>query len=96
MRAGFEYDRALPRDVADNQAFLAAGKLEMPVLCYGGGAPGIGRGEAAIESWRRVARDVRGGVAEGCGHWLVEERPAWVAEQLRQFFGGLRGLAMAA
>lgn len=90
MRAGFNYYRALPQDVADNQAFLAAGKLEMPVLCYGGGAPGAGRGEAAIESWRRVAKDVRGGVAEACGHWIVEERPEWAAGELRQFFGELR------
>ena len=30
---------------------------------------------AAIESWGRVAEDVRGGIAEGCGHWIPEEAP---------------------
>lgn len=89
MRAGFNYYRALPQDVADHQAFLAEGKLEMPVLCYGGGAPGVGRGMAAMESWQRVATNVRGGVAEDCGHWIAEERPDWVAEQFQQFFGKL-------
>lgn len=86
MRAGFNLYRATPQDVADNEAFLAQGKLEMPVLCWGG-RYGRGRGMLAIESWRRVANDVRGGVAEGCGHWIPEERPDWTLEQLLSFFG---------
>ena len=86
MRAGFNLYRATPQDVADNQAFLAEGKLGMPVLCYGG-ALGRGRGVLAIESWRRVAEDVRGGVLQECGHWIPEERPQWVVEQLLSFFG---------
>ena len=86
MRAGFNLYRATPQDVADNQAFLAEGKLKMPVLCYGG-ALGRGRGALAIESWRRVAEDVRGGVIDDCGHWIPEERPQWVVEQLLSFFG---------
>lgn len=86
MRAGFNLYRATPQDVADNQAFLSEGKLKMPVLCYAG-ALGRGRGELAIESWRRVAEDVRGGIVEDCGHWIPEERPGWVVEQLLAFFG---------
>ena len=86
MRAGFNLYRATPQDVADNQAFLSEGKLKMPVLCYGG-ALGRGRGHLAMESWRRVAEDVRGGVIEDCGHWIPEERPQWGVEQLRSFFG---------
>ena len=86
MRAGFNLYRATPQDVADNQAFLSEGRLKMPVLCYGG-ALGRGRGTLAIESWRRVAVDVRGGVIEDCGHWIPEERPQWVVEQLLSFFG---------
>ena len=86
MRAGFNLYRATPQDVADNEAWIAAGKLQMPVLCYGGPL-GRGRGMGAIESWRRVAEDVRGGIAEGCGHWIPEERPQWVIEQLLAFFG---------
>ena len=68
MRAGFDLYRATPQDVADNEAFLTqGGKLALPVGCFGG-ALGRGRGMAAIESWRRVAVDARGGIAEGCGH----------------------------
>ena len=86
MRAGFNLYRATPQDIADNEAFLAQGKLPMPVLCYGG-AKGRGRGMAAMESWQRVATDVRGGIAENCGHWIPEERPDWALAQLLAFFG---------
>ena len=90
MRAGFNLYRTTPQDVADNEAFLReGGKLAMPVLCFAGSL-GRGRGMAAIESWRRVANDVRGGIAEGCGHWIPEERPEWVLEQLLAFFSESR------
>ncbi len=86
MRAGFNYYRALRRDVRDHQRYLADGKLEMPILVYGGGAPRAGRGNVAQESWQRVATNVSGGIADGCGHWIAEERPAWVAERFAEFF----------
>jgi len=86
MRAGFNLYRATPQDIADNEAFRAEGKLAMPILVYGG-TQGRGRGTAAMESWQRVALDVRGGVVEGCGHWIPEERPEWVVQQLLTFFG---------
>lgn len=86
MHAGFEYYRAMRQDIADNEAFLAQGKLPMPVLCWGGGGA-RGRGTRAIDSWRRVAEHVDGGVVEGCGHRIPEERPDWVVAQLLAFFG---------
>lgn len=86
MRAGFNYYRAMPQDAKDNMAFLKQGKLKMPLLVYGGGAKNVGRGLFAMDSWQRAAEDVRGGVAEGCGHWIPEERPAWVVERLLEFF----------
>jgi len=33
-----------------------------------------------------MATDVRGGIAENCGHWIPEERPEWGVEQLLDFF----------
>ena len=50
MRAGFNLYRATPQDIADNELFLAQGKLQMPVLCWGGKG-GRGRGPLAVESW---------------------------------------------
>jgi hypothetical protein len=97
MRAGFNYYRAMTQDAKDNAAFIKQGKLQMPILVYGGGAKNVGRGMYALDSWQRVGSDVRGGVAEGCGHWIPEERPAWVVERLTEFFGDVeRRRAIAA
>ena len=83
MPAGFNLYRATPQDIENNEEFLSEGTLNMPILCYGGA---LGRGELAIQSWQRVANDVRGGVLEDYGHWIPEERPDWVVEQLMAFF----------
>jgi pimeloyl-ACP methyl ester carboxylesterase len=84
LRAGFNYYRATPQDAEDNEAFLREGKLTMPILCFGG-AHGRGRGTSALESWQRVATNVTGGVVDGCGHWIPEERPEWALEQVLGF-----------
>jgi len=39
------------------------------------------------KSWRREATNVRGGLAEDCGHWIPAERPEWALAQLLTFFG---------
>lgn len=87
MTAGFNYYRAVPQDIADTTAFREAGKmLEMPILVYGGDPQTRGRGMTALESWARVCRNVSGGVAENCGHWIPEERPEFVAAQVLRHF----------
>lgn len=85
LRAGFEYYRAIPRDIADNQASAARLKLPMPVLALGGDS-GWGRGMEVVESLRRMAVDVRGGVIANCGHWVPEEQPEELLRQLLAFF----------
>ncbi len=87
MRAGFEHYRARSRDADDNRATLASGfRLPMPTLGIGGGGS-RGRGELVVESLRRVARHAEGGAMPDCGHFIPEERPAELAEQLRVFLG---------
>src|SRR6267143_1371531 len=57
---------------ADNRTFLAQGKLQMPVLAFGGEAtfgPGIG------EVIRSVADNVEDAIIPDCGHWITEEQP---------------------
>jgi pimeloyl-ACP methyl ester carboxylesterase len=39
-----------------------------------------------LESLRRVADDVRGGIVDDCGHWIAEEQPAILCDQLLRFF----------
>jgi pimeloyl-ACP methyl ester carboxylesterase len=87
FKAMLEYYRALPVDAADNQAFLAkAGKLRMPVLALGG-EKAFGRGMECLQSLERVAENVRGGLVPKSGHWVAEEAPDFIAEQLLSFFG---------
>jgi pimeloyl-ACP methyl ester carboxylesterase len=72
MRASFAQFLAFTQDAADNNKFLAQGKLQMPVLAFGGEAtfgPGIG------EVIRCVAGDVEDAVIPDCGHWITEEQP---------------------
>jgi pimeloyl-ACP methyl ester carboxylesterase len=83
MRAAFEYYRAFPEDERQNREY-ARRKLTMPVLTLGG-AQAIG--EMALRAARAVATNVRGGVIERCGHWVPEERPEYLTEQLLTFFG---------
>lgn len=86
LRAGFAYYRAIPTDIADNAAKVAAGfKLPMPVLALGGDRS-WGRRMEVVESLRRLALDVRGGVVENCGHWMPEEQPEALLRQLLEFF----------
>jgi hypothetical protein len=82
---GINIYRATPQDVAANDAFLnQRGKLQMPILCYGEPL-GRARGMDAIESLRCVAEDLRGGVAEDCGHGFRTCVPTG-CKQLLAFF----------
>jgi pimeloyl-ACP methyl ester carboxylesterase len=85
LRAGFGYYRAIPSDIADNEAINATSRLPMPVLALGGDS-GWGRRMEVVDSLRRMATDVRGGVIENCGHWMPEEQPAELLRQLLAFF----------
>jgi len=56
-----------------HKAFLARGKLQMPVLAFGGEAtfgPMIG---AVV---RCVADNVEDAIIPDCGHWITEEQAA--------------------
>jgi pimeloyl-ACP methyl ester carboxylesterase len=86
FRALLEIYRALPLDAEDNRSILSRnGKLKMPVLALGGDKS-FGRGMECIESLRRVAENVRGGLVKDCGHWIAEEQPDFLVEQLLGFF----------
>lgn len=85
LRAGFSFYRAIPQDIEDNAAIAAQFKLPMPVLALGGDSA-WGRRMEVVESLRRMAVDVRGGVIANCGHWMPEEQPEELLRQLLAFF----------
>jgi pimeloyl-ACP methyl ester carboxylesterase len=64
--------RRLPQDGIDNKAFLAKGKLNIPVLAIGA-EKSYGAGMATELSF--VATNVRGTVVPDSGHWVMEENP---------------------
>jgi pimeloyl-ACP methyl ester carboxylesterase len=71
MKAGFEYYRAIPVTMQQNEEFRKT-KLTMPVLAIGGI---LGAGRATIETMKLVSDDVRGEIVEQCGHYTPEECP---------------------
>jgi pimeloyl-ACP methyl ester carboxylesterase len=82
MRAGFEYYRALSEDIKQNKEYSMV-KLPMPVLVLGGECS---FGEAALDSMRLLATDVSGSVVPNTGHWIPEEQPKFLIDQLFKFF----------
>ena len=84
MRAGLELYRAFDRDGDDNRAALAkTGKLAMPVLALGGASSFFAPVAAAMLG--EVAVHVRVGTIPRCGHWIAEENPAVLLEELMRF-----------
>lgn len=83
MRAGFEYFRNFPEDSKQNKEYFKR-KLSMPVLALGGAQS---FGPLMVNMVKEVATNVRGGMIEQCGHWIADERPEYLTEQLLAFFG---------
>jgi pimeloyl-ACP methyl ester carboxylesterase len=73
MHAGFEQFKAFDQDAADNKAFVAAGKLTMPILAVGG-EKSFGPTMAVV--MRAAATNVTEAVVPHSGHWVMEENPA--------------------
>ncbi|TCM14168.1 pimeloyl-ACP methyl ester carboxylesterase [Novosphingobium sp. PhB165] len=82
MHAGFEQFKAFDQDVKDDQAFLATGKLTMPVLAVGGDHS-FGPMMAVV--MRAAATNVKEGVVRDAGHWLMEEQPGQTVSMVRTF-----------
>ncbi|MFG1372620.1 alpha/beta hydrolase [Xanthobacter oligotrophicus] len=82
MRAGFAQFAAFDQDAIDNKAFLAAGKLTVPVLALGGE---MSFGLTMAEVMKFAATDVQGAVVPGSGHWIMEENPAATVALVKAF-----------
>jgi pimeloyl-ACP methyl ester carboxylesterase len=82
LRAGIEYYAAVWTDREDNLK-LGARKLEMPLLAIGGESSA---GYYVGKLFEPVATTVTSVVIPGAGHWLGDENPLFLAEQLHQFF----------
>jgi pimeloyl-ACP methyl ester carboxylesterase len=84
MHSGFMQFAAFDQDAIDNKAFLAKGKLSMPVLAIGG-EKSFGAQMAKIMQF--AASNVREGVIPESGHWIMEENPRATIAMVRGFLG---------
>lgn len=82
MHSGFAQFAAFDQDAIDNKAFLANGKLKMPVLAVGG-EKSFGSMMATV--MRFAADDVQEAVLPDSGHWIMEENPKATVEMVRTF-----------
>ena len=73
MHSAFEQFAASQQDAVDNNAFVAKGKLTMPVLAIGADKSFE---TAQADDLRFVATDVIGLAIPNSRHWLMEEQPA--------------------
>jgi pimeloyl-ACP methyl ester carboxylesterase len=78
----FNQFAAFSQDAIDNKAFLAQGKLTIPVLAIGADKS---FGTAMADDIRFVATHVTGLVIANSGHWLMEEQPAATMAGIRGF-----------
>ena len=84
MHDAFAQFAAFRQDAIDNQKFVAAGKLKIPVLAIGG-EKSFGIGFANEIGF--AADDVRALSIANSGHWLVEEQPETVMSAIIGFIG---------
>ena len=81
-----DYRAAASIDLEHDRADRAAGiKVAAPLLVLWGANGVIEKCFNALDEWRRVARDVRGRSLPA-GHYLPEEVPDLVAQELEKFF----------
>jgi pimeloyl-ACP methyl ester carboxylesterase len=81
MTAGFNYYRALPDD-AKFIATYADRKFAMPVLTIAGR---YGVADNLFKAIRQKADNLKGVIAEESGHFVPEEAPAFLIEQILNF-----------
>ena len=92
MRAGFEYYRAFNEDAEQNKALVNQSKLQIPVLVLAGDLYPAFRGDVpgnpVLNGVKALAENVNGTVVPLSVHWIPEEQPQFVIEQLAKFFTG--------
>lgn len=87
IHAGLECYRAFPQDEQQFNAYSQQ-KLEMPVLAIGGENSG---GAFPFSSLTQLAKNVRGEIIKDCGHFIAEEQPEVLTQQLLAFLGEKQG-----
>lgn len=81
LRAGLSYFASVFDDMEQVKRF-AATPLPMPVLALGGER---GAGAFVLQAMQRLATHAEGGIVDQAGHWIADEQPRALAEQMINF-----------
>ena len=57
-------------------------KLTVPAWAVGGDHS---MGMGPFEQFQSLAETIKGGVIDNCGHWVIEEQPSQLLEDLEEF-----------
>lgn len=82
MRAALAYYKAFPADAQYNREQFKS-KLTLPVLAIGGEHS---FGEFQLQGMQQVAENIRGVVIPDTGHFIPEEAPELLVQQMLSFF----------
>jgi pimeloyl-ACP methyl ester carboxylesterase len=82
LRASLNHYGYIPQ-MAEQTKELTSNKLSVPMLAWGGRRS---FGDHCITSAKAIASSADGGVIEECGHWVFEEKPDFIVDQLNQFW----------
>jgi haloacetate dehalogenase len=86
LRCGFDDYRADAVDAQHEEEDSSVGRrLTQPLLALWGAEGVMGTTLPLLDLWREYADDVRGRAVERCGHFVPEERPDDVLDELRPF-----------
>jgi pimeloyl-ACP methyl ester carboxylesterase len=82
LRASLNHYGYIPQ-MAAQIGELAKKKLDVPMLAWGGSAS---FGDHCVNCAKAIAKSAEGGVIEECGHWVFEEKPEFINDQLGKFW----------
>ena len=82
LRGMLGYYRAVEEDMKQN-AKLFANKIKPPVLALGGD---VGSAPNIHDAMKPLCETLTGGQIEQCGHYIPEEQPERLADELTKFF----------
>jgi pimeloyl-ACP methyl ester carboxylesterase len=82
LRASLNHYGYIPQ-MAEETRDLTRSRLGIPMLAYGGARS---FGDHCFNSAKAIAGSAKGGVIEECGHWVFEEKPDFISNELVQFW----------
>lgn len=87
LRGGLNYYRVMASTNRALDAQSAGRKIAAPTLALWGTEGGMGGPFPVLEMWRKECLDVRGRAIERCGHYVAEEQPEILVQEILAFCG---------